>query len=250
MADDANVTNAEPAPPTVGPDAGEVRSEPETVAISPSTQQRVWTMPKSPVTRQHADEAGRIARNAVTAIIAFLADIARYVARSVRQLSVAIEAVPPAVRIVTAVGVTMLLGIVGAIAMQNSLGLACIVVVIPVCSFALGALAHRWYGGLGIQPAPRSEGRVASVPDLQRSIEYVDKKLALALNAFGAERQQHAMIALFQAKTAVELTLGTEQDTASPLDALPAVGDHDARPRIRVGSASTSLRENSSLAAS
>ena len=58
------------------------------------------------------------------------------------------------------------------------------------------------------------------------------------------------MIALFQAKTAVELTLGTEQDTASHVDALLAVDDHDSRPRIRAGSAAKTLRENTSLAAS
>lgn len=58
------------------------------------------------------------------------------------------------------------------------------------------------------------------------------------------------MIALFQAKTAVELTLGTEQDEASHIDALLAVDGHDTRPRIRAGSAPKSLRESNSLAAS
>ncbi len=58
------------------------------------------------------------------------------------------------------------------------------------------------------------------------------------------------MIALFQAKTAVELTLGTEQDAVSHIDALLSVEGHDARPRIRAGSAAKSLRENNSLQAS
>ncbi|MDT0407128.1 hypothetical protein, partial [Streptomyces edwardsiae] len=140
-------------------------------------------MPKPAVTREQADKVGQIARNAVTAVIAFVAGIARSGAEALRQLSRAIAAVPPAVRLVTAVGVTMLLGIVGAIALQNSLGLACIVVVVPVCSFALGALAHRWYSGLGVEPAPRVESLGASPTELQRSVEYVDKKLAVALNA-------------------------------------------------------------------
>lgn len=178
-------------------------------------------MPKPAVTRKQADEVGRIARNAATAVIRFVADIARYGAQAVRQLSRAIEAVPPTVRLLTLVGVTMLLGIVGAIALQNSLGLACIVVVVPVCSITLGALGHRWFNGLGIQPMAREESPAAatSAPELQRSVEYVDKKLTVALNAFSADRQQHAMIALFQAKTAIELTLGTEQDAASDIDA-------------------------------
>ncbi|MEV0673910.1 hypothetical protein [Mycobacterium sp. NPDC050441] len=244
-------------PPTSEPEADEVRGKPEAVASSPSEQQRVWTMPKPPVTRKQADEVGRIALKAGTAIIAFIAGVARYVARTVRQLALAIDAVPPAVRVLALTGVLTLLGVVGAIALEGTVGLVCIVVVIPLCSITLGALGHRWYSGLNEQPAPRAESTAVgapavatSAPDLQRSIEYVDKKLTLALNAFGAERQQHAMIALFQAKTAVELTLGTEQDTASHVDALLSVDDHDSRPRIRVGSASKSLRENNSLAAS
>jgi hypothetical protein len=252
VVDDANVTNVVPVPPTSGPEADEVRSEPEPVASSPAQQQRVWTMPKSPVTREQADEVGRIARNAVTAIMGFIVGVARYVARTVRQLALAVEAVPPAVRALALLGAVMLLGIVGAIALGGSIGLVCIVVVVPLCSITLGALGHRWYSGLGAQPAARVEGPAvaASTPDLQRSIEYVDKKLTLALNAFGADRQQHAMIALFQAKTAVELTLGTEQDTASHVDAMLSMDDHDSRPRIRAGSAAKSLRDNTSLAAS
>lgn len=242
------MTNVVPVPPTSGPETDEVRSEPETVASAPSQQQRVWTMPKSPVTREQADEVGRIARNAVTAIMGFLVGVVRSVARGVRQLSLAAEAVPPTVRALILAGVLTLLGIVGALALNGTVALACIVVVIPLCSITLGALGHRWYSGAGGQPTPRAEIPAVGAPDLQRSIEYVDKKLTLALNAFGAERQQHAMIALFQAKTAVELTLGTEQDTA--FDALLSVDDHDARPRIRAGSVSKSLRENTSLAAS
>ncbi|WP_286175048.1 hypothetical protein [Mycobacterium sp. DL99] len=244
------MTNVVPAPQASGPEPDEDRGEPQTVAGS--QQQRVWSMPKPAVTRKQADEVGRIARNAATAVIRFVADIARYGAHAVRQLSRAIEAVPPTVRLLTLVGVTMLLGIVGAIALQNSLGLACIVVVVPVCSITLGALGHRWYNGLGIQPMAREENPAAatSAPELQRSVEYVDKKLTVALNAFSADRQQHAMIALFQAKTAIELTLGTEPDAASDIDALLPAEDHDPRPRIRAGSAPKSLRESNSLAAS
>ena len=154
-----------------------------------------------------------------------------------------------ALRLLILVGVLMLLGIVGAIALHNSLGLACIVVVVPVCSIALGALGQRWYSALGGQQTHRVEGPAAeaAAPELQRSVEYVDKKLTFALNAFGAERHQHAMIALFQAKTAVELTLGTEQDA----DMFLALDEHTTRPRIRAGGASrSSMRESTSLAAS
>ncbi|WP_249383707.1 hypothetical protein [Mycobacterium sp. DBP42] len=209
-------------------------------------------MPKPEVARKKADEAGRIALKAGTAVVGAVGEAARYGARAAGQLSRGIEAVPPTVRLLALAGVTMLLGIVGALAMQKPLGVLCIVVVVPVCSFVLGSLAHRWYCGLAGQPAAHPEAPAAgpSTSELQRSVEYVDKKLSLALTAFGAERQQQAMIALFQAKTAVELTLGTEQDETTHVDALLSVEGLDARPRIRAGSAPKSLRESNSLAAS
>ncbi|WKG01081.1 hypothetical protein [Mycolicibacterium sp. HK-90] len=245
------MTNVVPAPETSGAEADHVQAEPQPVADA-QPQQRVWTMPKPEVTRKKADEIGRAALKAGTTTVGFIGGVARSGARAARQLARTIEAVPPTVRVLTVMGVLILLGIVGAIALSGALGLVCIVVVVPVCSIALGAVGHRWLGGLGGQPMPRSESPAAapSTPDLQRSVEYVDKKLTVALNAFGAERQQHAMIALFQAKTAVELTLGTEQDAASHIDALLSVDGHDARPRIRAGAAAKSLRESNSLAAS
>jgi hypothetical protein len=207
-------------------------------------------MPASPVTRQQAHEVGRIALKAGKSGATFIAGVARYTANAVRHLVRAIEAVPSAVRVLTLTGVVMLLGIVGAIALPNSFGLACVVVVVPVSSVALGALGHRWLRGQGVTGAQAPPTEVPAT-ELQRSVEYVDKKLTFALNAFGAERHQHAMIALFQAKTAVELTLGTEQDEASHIDALCSIDDHNVRPRIRAGSAAKSLlRESNSLAAS
>ncbi|KHO25533.1 hypothetical protein QQ44_14490 [Mycolicibacterium setense] len=251
MADDANVTNVVTESPTAGPAADEVRGEPEKPTGSPSAQ-RVWSMPKAPVTRKQADELGRIALGAGAAVVRFIAGIARYVARALRQLARTVEAVPPALRVLTLLGLCTLLGIVGAVALHNSLGLLCVIVVVPVCSIALGALGHRWYTELGERPVARADNPMprTSMPDLQRSVEYVDTKLQVALNAFAAERQQHAMIALFQAKTAVELTLGTEQDAVNHIDALVSVEAHDARPRIRAGAAAKSLRENNSLQAS
>ncbi|WP_254849033.1 hypothetical protein [Mycobacterium sp. GA-1841] len=245
------MTNAQPADGTSAPDADQAPGQPHTVADSPSQRQRVWSMPKPPVTRKQVDECGRIALNAVTAVVGFIAAVARYGVRSLKDLARVIESVPSTVRQLTMLGLLTLLGILGAIALPGTVGLVCIIVVIPVCSIALGALGHRWYGGLESQPVAHVKSPTGvSVPELQRSVEYVDKKLTIALNAFGAERQQHAMIALFQAKTAVELTLGTEQDEAGHVDALLSVEGHDARPRIRAGSAPKPLRESTSLAAS
>jgi hypothetical protein len=245
VADVANVTTVDPAP--------EVPVEPEVASTPPPATKRAWSTPKAPLTRKQADEMGRIALKAGTGISHFIASVARYCARIVRRLWRAIEAVPPTLQLFIVAGIVMLLGVVGSIALHNSLGLICTIVVVPVCSITLGALGHRWYGGLGNQPTQQTDNGAAepTTSDLQRSVEYVDKKLAVALTSFGTERHQQAVIALFQAKTAVELTLGTEQDTAGYVDVPLPTDDHTLRPRIRVGSASTSqLRESTSLAAS
>lgn len=266
MADVANVTNADPAPQapadpaaaakTDEPQPAESPAEPDAApeaAPTPPQAQRAWSTPKAPLTRKQVDEMGRVAVKTVTGIAQFVAGVARYVGRIVSQLWRAIDAVPPALQLFFAAGIAMLLGVVGAIALQNSLGLICTIVVIPVCSITLGALGHRWYSGLGDQRTPQANTGAAepTTSDLQRSVEYVDKKLTVALTSFGTERHQQAVIALFQAKTAVELTLGTEQDSTGYVDLPLPADDHTLRPRIRVGSATKSqLRESNSLAAS
>lgn len=225
--------------------------EPEVAPTPSPAAKRTWSPPKAPLTRKQADEMGRVALKGATGIAHFIAGVARYGARVVTRLWRTIEAVPPAMQLFVVAGIAMLLGVVGSIALDNSLGLICTVVVVPVCSIALGALGHRWYSGLGGQPTQQTDSGAVEPTrsDLQRSVEYVDKKLAVALTSFGTERHQQAVIALFQAKTAVELTLGTEQDTANYVDVPLPADDHTLRPRIRVGSTSQ-LRESTSLAAS
>lgn len=208
-------------------------------------------MAKSPVTRKHLDEVGRVAGRTITSIAGFVAVIARFSARAVTQVWRAVEAVPPALRLFVGAGLLMLFGVVGAITLHNSVGLICIVVVVPVCSCTLGVLGYRWYSGLGGETMRRIDTQTAepATSEMQRSVEYVDKKLALALTSLGTEHHQQAVIALFQAKTAVELTLGTEQNDDSYVDVPLRTGD--LRPRIRAGAGSTStLRESNSLAAS
>lgn len=170
---------------------------------------------------------------AAGAIAAGIAGIARRGAAALRWIWRILETVPPSVRGFGLAAVVMLLGIVGAITDHNTFGLVCIVVVIPVCASILGALAQRWYSGSGGAQSP---------------IRYVDNKLALALTALGTERDQQAMVALFQAKTAAELTLGTEQESPSCDVALRA-DDYALSPRVRAGSNATSpLPEGNSLA--
>ncbi|MGB3352606.1 MAG: hypothetical protein WBB00_07515 [Mycobacterium sp.] len=230
---------------------GQQTAEP---AAATPPQQRTWKMPKAPVTREHADKLGRVAVDVVKSTARFVADVARFVGRVLNQAWRAFEGVPTALKVFVVAGLFLLLGLAGAIALDSSLGLLCTLVVIPVCSITLGALGHRWYSGLAAEQQSELTDTGPAEPstsDLQRSVEYVDNKLAVALKSFGTERHQQAVIALFQAKTAVELTLGTEQDT-STYGAFPLpVDDQDLRPRIRVGSSSKSLmRESNSLAAS
>lgn len=223
---------------------------PVTGAAAPTPRPtREWSLPKNPVTRRHVDRAGRVAQDVGGALGTFLAALGRSCARGGRAVAGAVASVPPTVRTLVVLACLMLLGIVGSIAWQDTAGLLCSVVVIPVCAIALGALGQRWFGGSHVQQTPSTGTAAPGETDLQRSVEYIDTKLTLALNAFAAERQQSAMIALFQAKTAIELTLGTEQSSATPIEALLAVDENAARPRIRAG-AKSALRDSNSLAAS
>ena len=226
--------------------------ETETARVPP-TEQRAWSMPKSPVTRKQADAWGRIALNAGAGIARSAAGVARYGVRVVEQLWLAIGKVPAAVRLLFVVGILMLLGVVGSIALHGSAAAACAIVVVPVCAITFGGLGYRWSRGLHDERPRRTDVPATEVvtSEHDRTLEYVDKKLALALNAFGTERHQQAVIALFQAKTAVELALGTEQDSASDVATLLPSGDHHLRPRIKAGSTSKlPFQEGNSLVAS
>ncbi|RZT25862.1 hypothetical protein EV589_1610 [Mycobacterium sp. BK558] len=259
MVDDANVTSGVPTSETLDESVAAVTADrPAEPPAEPGTSaavrpQRTWSMPKSPVTREQADAAGRAALRAARRLVGFVLGFARALARAVTGAGRLIAAVPPAVQLFAGAGVLMLSGIVGAIALGNTLGLLCTVVVIPVCAGVLGALAHRWYHGLAAEATPRADPQrpELATSDLQRSVHYVDRKLAVALTSLGTERHQQAVIALFQAKTAVELTLGTENDTASCSDLSLRADDYALRPRIRAGTEPTpALRESDSLAAS
>ena len=92
--------------------------ETETARVAP-TEQRAWSMPKSPVSRKQADAWGRIALKAGAGIARFAAGVARYGARVVEQLWLAIGKVPAALRLLFVVGILMLLGVVGSIALHS-----------------------------------------------------------------------------------------------------------------------------------
>lgn len=202
-------------------------------------------MPKSPVTRTQADQLGRAAIGAVATIGRSIAGVARAGGRVIRRIWHAAQAVPPALQLFFGSAVLMLLGVVGAIALHSTLGLVCTVVVIPGCAAILGALGYRWYSGLGAAES-RGQATEPAESELMRSLTYVDRKLTTALTSFGTEHHQQAVISLFQAKTAVELTLGTEEDPANYSDLSLRPDDYGLRPR----SVEPAVRESNSLAAS
>lgn len=246
---DTNVINVNSSPEAADP-RPDAPGAAEAAAPAPeqAAAQRAWSMPKAPVSRQQVDAFGRtVAKGTVTtasAVGTAVTAIARCVVRVAAQVWRAIDAVPAALRLLAVLAVLTLFGVVGSIAAAGALGLVCSVVVVPVCSIALGALGHRWFTRNPVEPA-------ATESDLSRSVVYVDKKLTLALNSLGSERHQQAVIALFQAKTAVELALGTEQDEADRDNAPVQVDAYRLRPRIQAGPGSkTAMSESNSLAAS
>lgn len=217
-------------------------------ATPAATPTRSWSM--STISRNQVDEFGRAVARAVAGLGATLAETARYGARVAAAMWRAIGAVPVALRVLVVLALLVLLGVVGSIALSGTAGLMCAIVVVPVSSVAVGALGHRWFTRNGAE-RPAVQPHSAEPSELQRSIVYVDTKLTLALNSFGTERHQQAVIALFQAKTATELALGTEHGAAEHIDEPVSVDDYGLRPRIQPGQISKSLTpESASRAAS
>lgn len=257
MVVDANVTNVNLAAEAMdGQTATPAAAESAAPEPSP-TRPRAWAMPGAPVSRQQVEAFGRTVAmalvKAASAIAKAVAAIARCTAHIVARISRAAAAVPAALQVLTVMALLMLLGIVGSIAATGTLALICAIVVVPLCSIALGALGQRWLSRNTGDQAPQAQRRSAEAltSDLSRSVGYVDKKLTLALNSLGSDRHQQAVIALFQAKTAVELALGTDLDDPDRVEAPVQVDAYRLRPRIQAGPTSKSaMPESSSLAAS
>lgn len=259
VADETNVTGGEPGPATAEADATMPTDGPALEAFAPTTHtQRGWAIPNAPAARARAATWGRgigdAAGVAVKATVKAIATVARSCARGVTAAWHTIDMVPPALKVFAVAGLFLLLGITGALGLPGFLHLICTAVVIPISAMTLGALGHRWYSGLDATATSGTASNPAqpALSDLKRSLEYVDAKLAVALTSYGTERHQQAVIALFQAKTAAELTLGTDADAASTVNIAAGGADEiGLRPRIRAGSKPTSLvRESNSLAAS
>jgi len=221
---------------TVEPQAAE-RQPDEPVAApgisAPPARQRVWSMPTAEAARQRTDEFGRIAIKFGAILGTVVAKFARSVARVCGGIAAfgrqVLRQVPPALQLLGALGLCLILSIAASLALDNVLGKSFAAVFVPGFALAFGVVANRWYSGLDGDRRSRNGVQDAgdSTSDLERSVEYVDAKLAFALTAFGTERHQQAVVALIQAKTATELSFGTAQGSAG----------HAPRPRIRDGGA-------------
>ncbi|MEZ0343066.1 hypothetical protein ACAG25_24180 [Mycobacterium sp. pV006] len=216
---------------------------------------RTWSLPKAPMDRQQVEQMSRTVVGAVgkaaTALGTAIVVIARYVGGVAVQIGRAFAAIPAALQLMVAVAALLLTGIAGTVALAGTAGVFCAVVLVPIAAITLGALGHRWFTQPSAAATGDAEAPIAPTSDLARSMIYVDKKLTLALNALGTDRHQQAVIALFQARTAVDLTLGTEQgDDDAPGDTPIHVDAYRLRPRIQVGATKPAIAEDNSLAAS
>ena len=226
------------APLTVETPAAEYQSDERATATgvpsAPAAHQHVWSMPTVEATRKRTDELGRI-------VVRFGAMFAKWF-RSVGKVCAGIAAfggqvvkeVPPALQLLGALGLCAILSIVGSVSFDNTLGKSCAIVFVPGFALAFGVVAHRWYQGLGDGRGRRDGLQAAghATTDPERSVAYADAKLAFALNAFGTEQHQQAVVALIQAKTATELAFGPGRDDAG----------YGSRPRIRDGGRPKSSR--------
>ena len=229
---------------TINNRAGEpaLESEAALPAAPPPAPPRVWSTPTVEVARQRTAELGRIAAKTAAMFAAIFANFSQKLAKICVNICAGIAAfgrqvikeVPPALQLLGALGLCAILSIFGSVSFDNTLGKSCAIVFVPGFALAFGVVAQRWYQGLGDGRKRRDGLQTAGhgTTEAERSVAYADAKLAFALNAFGTERHQQAVVALIQAKTATELAFG------------PGVADagYGPRPRIRDGGGSKSSR--------
>lgn len=200
-------------------------------------EKRTWSMPRVTLTREQKDATAAAATRLGTGVATLLRRTGAFVLRITTFGGGLIRKIPPVLQLLGALGLCALLSIAGSVALDNGLGKTCAVVFAPGFALAFGIAAHHWY--LSLNPEQPEKPEAQPTLDAQRSLEYVDGKLAFALNALGTDRQQQAVIALIQAKTATELAFGAGQEPVR----------QDLRPRIRAGGPSkTPTRESISVA--
>ncbi len=132
-----------------------------------------------------------------------------------------VAAASPTTLLLALLCVLLASSIVAGLAFDGSLGVAATVLFIPTLSAAFGAITLRCLDERRKSQAQREVGReeARALHQAERTLDYIDTKLMVALTQFGTERHNDAVIGMFQAKAATELYLGTDhrpQRTSSP----------------------------------
>jgi hypothetical protein len=133
------------------------------------------------------------------------------------------------------------LSIVGGLAQPNgAVGQACAVVLVPALSIAIGVLANRWYTTHVPDRQSATTTRTAAYPPMQleRSVRFVDDRLAAAQGHLQNGNSFDALIEVVRAKTATELSTepSTQAESVAPREhALLNDDDDERRPRIKEG---------------
>ncbi|AGC64178.1 MULTISPECIES: hypothetical protein [Mycobacterium ulcerans group] len=128
----------------------------------------------------------------------------------VRRAGDRVAAASPTTLLLALLSVLLASSIVAALTFKGSLGVASIVVFIPMLSAAIGATTMRFLADRRKSQAQRENAReeTRALHQIEYTLDYVDAKLTTALTQFGTDRHNEAVIGMFQAKAATELYLG------------------------------------------
>lgn len=109
-------------------------------------------------------------------------------------------------------GVLTTLSIVASLTIDGSLGVASAMLFVPTLSAAIGAVGMRCVDERRNRQTRHEDSRheATQLRNLEHTLDYVDTKLTAALTQFGSDRHGDAVIAMFQAKAATELYLGSD----------------------------------------
>ncbi|MBX7435074.1 hypothetical protein JDV09_23675, partial [Mycobacterium sp. Y57] len=185
------------------------RTEPTPVAEPPAAPGRDGAPAPSGAPQPRRTWTDTVARQAAT-VSSKLTPIARRAGDRVASAS-------PTTLLLGLLGLLTTLSVVASLAFHNALGVTSAVLFVPALSAAIGALAVRCLDERRARQAQREQAlpEAMQLRQLEHTLEYVDTKLSAGLSQFGSDRHNDAVIAMFQAKAATELYLGSEPRPAA-----------------------------------
>jgi len=131
-------------------------------------------------------------------------------------------------------GFLLTVSIIGAVSFDDTLGVAATILFVPVLAAAMGALGMRSFDARRRDRAEReqAQNQEHATANLERTLDYIDAKLTSALDRFGTDRHNDAIVAMFQAKAATELCLGPVPPGPSrnpqPAEPADSIGGHQS----------------------